>query len=203
MALTVSRSMVVVIAITVGAALAATACGATSTGETPVAVRSARSETTTTRKSHKAMVRAGPKDALATTVLLNGGQVSLSSPPPATLPTMTAQQAMTVFQSSSAYYSGLAQLTNSGMQFAILTDTTLGPQPSAGQTFTPTYIKHPAWYIEYQDVPFEPDEPPTRTATSTTVTTSSPTTDYFVVLDDLTGQVIMSVLGLPGAAGNS
>jgi hypothetical protein len=56
---------------------------------------------------------------------------------------MTPTMAMTAFQSSAAYYSELDQRPNSGMEFVMLTDPTLGPQPSAGQAFNPTYTNHP------------------------------------------------------------
>jgi hypothetical protein len=138
--------------------------------------------------------------ALASTIDLSDGSIVLSPTSTSAIPVTPAAVALKTVESSSMYFPLLGTLPTSGLKYALLTDSSFGPQPTDGGQFNPTYVNHPVWFVEYQNVPFEPSGPPSSTtrASAATTSTSPPTTDQWLILNDASDSAIMSLLGLPG-----
>jgi hypothetical protein len=135
-------------------------------------------------------------DAITSPIDLSGGGIVLSPPGPGATSVTSASEALSAVQSSDLYFSLLGTLPSSGMKFAVMTDSGYGPQPTDGASFTPTFVDRPVWFIEYSDVPYEPSGP--APSTSSPSSSSQPTTDQWLVVDDNSDTVVMSLLGLPG-----
>jgi hypothetical protein len=138
--------------------------------------------------------------ALASTIDLSDGSIVLSPTSPSAIPVTPAAVALNTVESSDMYFPQLGTLPSSGLKYALLTDSSFGPQPTNGGQFKPTYVNHPVWFVEYQNVPYEPSgpTPSTTIASAATTSTSPPTTDQWLILDDATDTAIMTLLGLPG-----
>jgi hypothetical protein len=137
--------------------------------------------------------------ALTSTIDIDGTHIILSPPAPHAVSITTSGQAFASVQASGLYTPDLSSYSSSGMQFGLFTDVGYGPQPSAGQTFKPTYRNHPAWFIDYHNVPFVPSGSPGAVSASG-VTTPPPATikdDEFFIVNDTTGVVVMVINANP------
>lgn len=177
-------------------ALAATACGAhtvatgTANGVAP-ANGSHRARDPSAATISDAGINVS-RYALTHALYLSGRIMTLSPPEPRPAPPTSPDAAMAAITHSGLYSPDLATHSSSGLTFALFTDLGYGPIPKPGHKFHPTYVHHPVWYIEYHNVPFASSGPPPclRPCTATPTSTSTPTTDVFLIVDALTDKPI-------------
>jgi hypothetical protein len=173
-----------------------TGCGVHGTG---TATRSATGATGTTGTSSVPTTTQAPvnvsSDALTDTLYLSGSQVTLSPPNSTATRTISATAAMAAITSSGTYSSDLTTHSSSGLKFALFTDLGLGPNPSGGQAFRPTYVNHPVWFIAYHNVQWAPSGPGTVAGSTGPTAPAIVTSDEYFIVDAVSGKMILMMDG--------
>jgi hypothetical protein len=154
---------------------------------------SAATVTTGTMESH-----AVGSDGLSSPLKFGEGALTLAPPSPTAVPVTSAETALSTVQASSSYEQTFAALPSTGIKYALFTDPGDGPEPSAGQTFKPTYSSYPVWFIEYKNVSVAAEHgvsaaTTVTSATSPTAEDGSVLADEYFIVDDSKDTLIMVV----------
>jgi hypothetical protein len=177
-----------------------TGCGVHRTG---TATRSAPGATGATGTSSVPTTTNAPVNvssyALTDTLYLSGSQVTLSPPSSTATSTSTSTisptAAMAAVTSSDTYSSDLSTHSSPGLEFALFTDLGLGPNPSRGHVFQPTYVNHPVWFIAYRNVQWAPSGPATVPGSTGPTAPAIITTDEYFIVDAVSGTLILVMNG--------
>jgi hypothetical protein len=184
-------SVALVLAATAGCGQAGTSTSAATVtrGGRARASTPAATVSTGTMRSH-----AVGSDALSSPIKFGEGALTLAPPSPTAVPVTSAETALSTVQASSLYEQSFASLPSTGIEYALFTDPGDGPEPSAGQTFKPTYSSYPVWFIEYKNVSVAAEHG-VSAATTTSPTTEDDTVlaDEYFIVDDSQDTLIMVV----------